>query len=78
MSTLANISRSMITSKVFEQYADEADGALNLALGNLMSLEDFCLKSIVPYLHHQYMAYNDEEARDAMIELNRLLEGFDE
>lgn len=65
-------------SQLFEQYADEADGALNLALDNLMSLEDFCLKSIVPYLHHQYMAYNDEEARDIMIELNILLEGFDE
>ena len=65
-------------SLLFEQYADEADGALNRALGNLMSLEDFCLKSIVPYLHHQYMAYNDEEARDIMIELNILLEGFDE
>ena len=65
-------------SQLFEQYAEEADGALNLALDNLMSLEDYCLKSIVPYLHHQYMAYNDEEARDLMIELNRLLEDFDE
>ena len=70
--------RRVPPSQLFEQYADEADGALNLALDNLMSLEDFCLKSIVPYLHHQYMAYNDEEARDVMIELNRLLEGFDE
>ena len=68
----------MITSKALEAYFDEADGALNLALDNLMSLEDFCLKSIAPYLHHQYMAYNDEEARDIMIELNILLEGFDD
>ena len=72
------MTQRLVSSQLFEAYFDEADGALNLALDNLMALETYCLKSLVPYLDHRYLAYNDEEARDLMIELNILLEGFDE
>lgn len=69
--------KPLALSQLFETYADEADGALNLALENLMQLEEFCLKVVVPYLDKQRRSY-DTEAMDIIIDLNNLLEGFDE
>lgn len=60
-------------SQLFEQYADEADGALNLALDELEELETALKHWVIPYLEHQVKKYDDLNAQDILIRFRSYL-----